>query len=1083
MGEARKDARAFALGHAADDSDDEVGFFFFGFPQLAEARPDFLLGVLADGAGVVDDDVRVVAVLDGFVALGAKLAENELRVEDVHLAAECFEVELPGHPRAIVACGVWHYTAAFRNRLPSRRIRRSDLMNAGSCFGLLAVVWVMALAVGCAQKSSTGPNRKAAIREAQVPRERLLLDAGWRFALGHPSDRDRDFGFNKAGFSYLAKAGSADGAAAGDFDDRAWREVDLPHDWEVELSFDPKADTGHGGRPVHRGWPENNIGWYRKKFTLAEADRGKRIAIEFDGVFRDSLVFVNGFLMGRHGSGYTGFRYDITDVVNFGESNTVAVRVDATMTEGWFYEGAGIYRHVWLTKSAPLHVDYHGTSVTSDVKDGSAQITARATIVNDGEKDAAFEITQSIFDPAGNSVAEMTADKLALAAGEKREFPAKTTLTEPKLWSLQTPQLYRLVTTVRQGDATVDRYETPFGIRTVRFDANQGFFLKGTCNHQDHAGVGVALPDGVNEFRIAKLKEMGCNGYRTSHNPPTSELLDACDRMGMLVLDETRMMGTGPEQLGELEWLIQRDRNHPSVIAWSVGNEEWSMEGSERGAKVTAAMQAFADRLDPTRMKTVAISGGWGNGSSKTIQIMGFNYLAHGNIDQYHKAHPDQPSWGSEEGSVFSTRGVYVEDAAKAHLTGYDIHPVEHAKVTAEKLWNFYLERPFLAGMFVWTGFDYRGEPTPFPWPAVSSQYGIIDACGFAKDTFYYYQAWWTDSPVLHLFPHWNWQGKEGKEIDVWVHSNCDEVELFLNGESLGRKAMKRNSHLEWKVKYAPGTLLARGYKDGKEILTDRVETTGTPARIQLAPHRGDQLVADGRDVSIIAVSVHDQQGRFVANADDNVMFSLAGPGRIIGVGNGDPSCLEPDKFVDVVRPVPVAEWRVKPVDDGEKPAEVAPDFDDSQWQPAQEFRGRGRRPATTQAAWRVYRASVELPDVRGEAVSMFKSAFGIGDVVYVNGQAVSDLEHLEKFLKSGRNVFAVVTKPGPATRPSGGGPRRGPSATMLRISKPAGQWQRSVFGGLAQIIVQSTNEPGEITLTASGKELAPATLKLRSSR
>ena len=350
-----------------------------------------------------------------------------------------------------------------------------------------------------------------------------------------------------------------------------------------------------------------------------------------------------------------------------------------------------------------------------------------------------------------------------------------------------------------------------------------------------------------------------------------------------------------------------RDRNHPCVVIWSLGNEEWQVESNVKGARIMQTMQTFAQRLDPTRRDTVAISGGWGQGSSTSIDVMGFNYSTHGDTDAYHRQFPGKPSVATEDASTFSTRGIYVEDRDHQHLTAYDVNKPDWG-LLAEDSWKHYATRPYVAGLFQWTGFDYRGEETPFYWPAISSQFGILDTCGFPKDNFYYYQAWWSDKPVLHLFPHWNWPGKEGQAIDVWVYSNCGEVELFLNGVSQGRKTMPKNSHLEWKVKYAPGTLLARGYNDGREIITDQVETTGAPTAIQLTPDRAT-IAADGEDVSVITVSTVDAQGRPVPDAANQIHFALSGPGRIIGVGNGDPSSHEPDVFI------PQAPFRDKPVD------------------------------------------------------------------------------------------------------------------------------------------------------------------------
>jgi beta-galactosidase len=734
-------------------------------------------------------------------------------------------------------------------------------------------------------------------------RERLLMDFGWRFAFGHPYDTKKDFHHGTGSFSYFAKTGNGDGAAAFKFDDSAWRTLDLPHDWVVETAFDPKGSGSHGFKAIGRNFPEASVGWYRKTFDIPASDLGRRISIEFDGVFRDSRVWVNGHYLGNESSGYTSFSYDMTDFLNYGGKNTIAVRVDATMEEGWFYEGAGIYRHVWLTKTSPLHVAKWGTFVTSEVKGSSAKITARVTVVNEAINDAKFKISQAVLDADGKVVVKNKSWDLSLKAGDKNEFTSELKVSKANLWSCEIPYLYKLVTTIASNGSEVDRYETPFGIRTIRWDANEGFFLngkrvqiKGVCNHQDHAGVGVAIPDSLNEFRVRQVMEMGGNAIRTSHNPPDPELLNICDRLGVLVMDENREYGTNPHQLNQLETLILRDRNHPCVIIWSIGNEEWSVEGSDKGTRITQTMQAFAKRIDPTRPITVAISGGWGNGSSISIDIMGFNYYTHGDTDKYHAKFPDKPSVGTEDGSTVTTRGIYVEDRDHQHLTAYDKNKLDWSSLACES-WNHYAARPYIAGQFQWTGFDYRGEPTPFGWPAISTQFGIMDLCGFPKDNFYYYQAWWSDKPMLHLFPHWNWQGKEGQEIDVWVHSNCDEVELFLNDKNLGKQTMEKNSHLEWKVKYEPGTLLAKGFKDGKEILTRKVQTTSAPAAVQLIADR-TSIKADGQDVSVITVQVNDTQGRFDATAGNEIAFAIEGPGKIIGVGNGDPSCHEPDVFL-----------------------------------------------------------------------------------------------------------------------------------------------------------------------------------------
>lgn len=733
-----------------------------------------------------------------------------------------------------------------------------------------------------------------------APRERAAFDAGWRFAFGHPFDTSKDFNHGTGYFSYLAKAGYGDGAADPKFDASAWRELDLPHDWAVEAPFDGKGSHSHGYKAIGRNFPERSVGWYRKTFTVPASDLGRRIALEFDGVQRDSRVWVNGFFLGHQHSGSTSFRYDITDYLNYGGENVVAVRADVTMEEGWYYEGAGIYRHVWLTKTAPLHVGHWGTFVSTDVREdfSAADVTARATIANDGTAPATFALEQTVLGPDGAALATNTLANLQVAPGEQTEFSATLAIAQPQLWSLEKPTLHKLVTIVRDANgAMVDRYETPFGIRSVRFDPDRGFFLngqrvqlKGVNLHQDHAGVGVAVPDALIDFRLHRLREMGCNAIRTSHEPPAPEVLDACDRLGFLVIDENRLMGANPDQLDRLAAMIRRDRNHPSIIIWSVGNEEWRIEGNVLGARLTATMQAHARRIDPTRRTTVAISGGWG-GSSTTTDVVGYNYINQSNPDKQHAEFPHQPGIGTEETTTQGTRGIYFDDKPRGHMA-----PLEKGDSggNCEKGWKYYAERPFLAGLFFWTGFDYRGESTPFGFPAVSSQFGILDTCGFPKDSFYYLQSWWTDAPVLHVAPHWNWSDKIGQELKVSAYSNHEAVELFLNGASLGKKDMPRNGHLDWQVVYQPGVLEARGYRGGQVVQTTRVETTGAPAKLVLAPDR-KSVTADGVDVVVFAVSSVDAQGRHVPTANLLAKFSVTG-GRIIGVGNGDPSCHESDK-------------------------------------------------------------------------------------------------------------------------------------------------------------------------------------------
>ncbi len=924
------------------------------------------------------------------------------------------------------------------------------------------------------------------------------MDSGWRFAFGHPSDPQKDFGHATGYFSYFAKAGFGDGPADPKFDDRAWRLLDLPHDWAVEMPFEDHGDFSHGYKGV--GWrsPEGSIGWYRKSFFIPKSDMGRRISVEFDGVFRDSVVWVNGFYMGREQSGYDNFRYDITDVLNWGGNNTVVVRVDASMEEGWFYEGAGIYRHVWLTKTSPLHMDYHGSFVSSEVGKGSAVVTARASLTDEGTGNVSFSIDQTILDAGGKVIGRGLLPKLSLAPGTTKEFPTRIKVLNPKLWDLENPYLYKLVTTVKSGAKVVDQTETPFGIRTMTFDANKGFFLngkhvelKGTCNHQDHAGVGAAMPDALQEFRVKRLKEMGCNAYRTSHNPPTPELLDACDRLGMLVLDENRLMGTSPELLESLKRLVVRDRNHPCVFAWSLGNEEWGIEGNVRGEQITPPMQDFVKRLDPTRRITCAISGGWGNGISIPIDVMGFNYLEHGNVDEYHAKYPTRASFSTEESTTHHTRGIF-EDENK-YKDGKDYGHEAPTDRTGgegiEKVWKYYMARPFLAGLFLWTGFDYRGEENPFRWPAISSQYATQDLCGFPKDAYYYLKTWWGNEPTLFITPHWNWKGKEGKNIQVWVRSNCDEVVLYLNGKNLGKRTMPVNSHLEWFVPYEQGALLAIGYKDGKEVKQTTVETTSDPSAIALTPDRS-ALKADGEDISVVTVEVKDEKGRAVPTAGNEIRFSLSGPGKIIGVGNGDPTCHEADRVVETVASVKIDNLRMKDGVSLENPKEAEPGQDDSKW-PAL-FSGRvddQGNVSKDKPANRVVRGSFSLGRLEDfSEIILYPKGLVEEQSVYVNGHLITQgikrddpvkgYPLPKDILKAGRNVYAVA---GPELLRRHKWEELNQHPGAIRTVIPASPWKRSLFSGLAQVIVQSGKQAGEITLKATGKGLAPAELKLRT--
>ena len=742
---------------------------------------------------------------------------------------------------------------------------------------------------------------------ARTRRTKLAFD--WCFHLGHAQDPALDFGFGLNQSTY-AKAGKVTPAAALEFDDSRWQAVQLPHDWAIDLPFvdnpsPPPAETddpraAHGYKPLGREFPATSVGWYRHRLDLSADLIGKRLSLEFDGAFRDVTVLLNGHIVHEHEGGYTPFRVDITDVATLGEVNILTVRVDASHGEGWFYEGAGLYRHVWLVTTEPVHVPQWGVVVRSRPEAAGASAEIMVDVANTADIEAACDIALSVMDAAGRVVATTTG-AVTVAAAVQGTCVASLGWASARLWSTQTPHMYRLVTEVRVDGRLVDRVEQPFGVRTAVFDAARGFLLNGepvkllgACCHQDHAAVGAAIPDRLQVWRLEQLKAMGCNAYRASHNPPTPELLDACDAMGILVIDETRRMASDVAAMAELDTLVRRDRNHPCVIAWSIGNEEQAIQGTARGARIARTMKRLINRLDPTRPTTAALDQDFGEGISRVVDILGFNYRIP-QMEAYHGRFPDQPILGSETGSTVQTRGEYVRDDARHIVPAYDTEHPWWAS-TAEAWWTLAAERPYIAGGFIWTGFDYRGEPTPFNrWPSVSSYFGAMDSCGFPKDNYWYYRAWWRPEPLVHLFPHWNWEGREGEQIPVWVHANVDRVELFLNGRSLGSKDVVRNRHLEWSVLYAPGVIEARGFKDGRALPPVRRETAGDAARIELTADR-TRLSADGEDVSVLAVRILDARDRPVPKAAEQITFEVEGGGRIIGVGNGNPTSHEPDR-------------------------------------------------------------------------------------------------------------------------------------------------------------------------------------------
>jgi beta-galactosidase len=705
----------------------------------------------------------------------------------------------------------------------------------------------------------------------------------------------------------------APGAEQPDFDASVWRPVDLPHDWSIEGPFsEDNPSTSRGG------YLPGGVGWYRKSFTLPAGAQAKKVFIEFDGVHMNSDVWINGRPLGRYPFGYTSFCYDLTPHLRFGDAlNLLAVRVDNTaQPASRWYTGAGIYRRVSLTIVDPLHVAHWGTYVTTpEVSGESARVVVKTTVENEHPDAKSCELHTVVQDKNGRAIAEATAMH-ETPAGDQCEFTQEFVLDNPDLWSLEAPSLHTVVSTVRDGVEATDSYVTPFGIREIRYDAKEGFFLNGksvkkngACQHHDLGCLGAALVDRALERQLEILRDMGCNAIRTSHNPPAPELLDLCDRMGFLVMDESFdewTMGKSPAVFRDgkrvdripihayaqyfEEWaerdltaMIRRDRNHPCVVLWSVGNEI-PEQGNPEKLPVLQKLLDVCRREDPTRPATSAcnnIQAANKSGFADRLDVAGYNYKERF-YEEDHARCPDRVILGSENRThtPFQSRGVYDLDAL---LTDERIKEAETSMRITKAL-------DYCCGLYLWTGFDYIGEPTPQSWPSRSSYFGVIDLAGFPKDSYYFYQAQWTDKPVLHLLPHWNWPGREGDALPVLCYTNCESVELSLNGKSVGSRdfASTDELHLAWEVPYEPGVLKAVGKRGGQAVVETEIHTASEPAAIELSVDR-ETIAADGLDAAFLTARIVDKKGRAVPDADNLVTFQLQGEGKLIGVDNGDP--------------------------------------------------------------------------------------------------------------------------------------------------------------------------------------------------
>lgn len=679
-----------------------------------------------------------------------------------------------------------------------------------------------------------------------------------------------------------------------------WKDVVIPHDWIVEGTY----RNDHDEKKHHKshGYLDGGIGFYRKTFRIPREWDGKRIGLEFEGIFRKSTVWVNGYEIMNHESGYTGFWCELTDVLRYGEegTNVILVRVDAREYEGWWYEGAGIYRKIWLEVREPIGLKRNGIYVApQNITESKAIIRTEVTVCNESRNTSPCKITGRIVSPTGSVECEFIRE-VSVDALDQIRCGFENTVSSPRLWSPETPELYSLYIQLECQGTVIEEQKVGVGIRTVEFDAEKGFILngkpyllKGTCNHQDFAGVGTALPDSLIEYKLKKLKEMGCNAYRSAHHPASKKLLELCDRMGLLVINENRKLDSTEQGIKELEEMILSSRNHACIFMWSLENEE-ILEGTVMGARVLNTLKDVAHKLDSFRPVTAAMNHGWNDGGySDVLDVVGYNYGQRNAQDvKDHISFPNRKSLGTESASCTVTRGVYEVDEENGYCPEYGTLIPEWS-CTVEKAWTDVLEHPELSGVFIWTGFDYRGEPTPFSWPNINSHFGVMDTCGFPKSTYHYLKAHWTSEPELFLMPHWNWQA--GQQIRVWVETNCEEVELFLNGKSIGRKRREGAVHLEWQVNYESGTLEAAGYRNGRKILRKAVETAGEPKYIELLSDK-TTLICDGEDTVCVEVSILDAEQRPVVTDDRKIYFETEGPVKILGVGNGDPSCHEPDK-------------------------------------------------------------------------------------------------------------------------------------------------------------------------------------------
>lgn len=911
---------------------------------------------------------------------------------------------------------------------------------------------------------------------------RVNLDKEWRFHL-----EKENIAFAHTAF----KNATAEGYSATDFNDTLWRKTDIPHDWVYELKPQPDYNVSYGHYPANNlrrvyGDPMRppseevcTVGWYRKGFFAPKEWEGCRIWLEFDGVYRDSRVWINGNYQGHNESGYTSFRYDIGADLNYGGENKIAVRVDVNQNEGWWYEGAGIYRHVYLRVEQPVHIEPDSLFIRSDI---SGEVNVSFRICNDSDlqyqKEIAVTVKAQEDSEQGTKEGQVsqTFVTVAVQPWQKKDVSCKLKLENPRLWDVEDPFLYRLV--IREPDA-----EQSFGIRQIYFDADKGFFLngrrvqlQGACIHQDFACVGTALTDDMTEYKLRRLKEMGINAYRTAHHNPSPTVLDWCDRLGIMVMDEARMCSASKEGIKQLEAMVLRDRNHPCVILWSIGNEEYAIQNTDRGTRTAQTMMRTVRTLDPDTPITYGGNNqGAYDGINACVDVRGFNYLHMGSrdyVEQYHKDHPHQPMVGSEEASHAYQREGLALDFETGTVGGYDDVTAPWGS-TAEGWLKYYHDHPYVGGGFLWTGMDYSGEPYPHDMNTVTS-FGAIDLCGYPKDIFYYYRSWWVNETVLYVFPAW--EGfSEGEPVRVVVNSNCEEAELFVNGVSMGRRQMEYLSRLEWDVPYTPGELKVIGYRGGEAVKEYVRRTPERTAKIRLIAENAPS----GKDGTLLVTAMLcDENDNPVVRDDRELTFEVAG-GRILGLGNGDSKSYEANIFLPETEKTPLTGWKKN----GRDEYDVTLPPDSSLFlkygvrtltrDPGKDpFRDQyrdvvGREEPGNEEP--VYTCSFE--DCGGKAVLEFARISG-DCVVYCNGEEIGRQKSdgyplgFEAALRPGTNELTVkVSAPEGKAAICGG-------VWILREKVPV--WKRKTYGGLCMIAV----EPGSNTrITVKGEGLTEGVL------